>query len=405
MRWLDRWLGVPLCFLMSLAARLRGARASMAACSKLPRRVLCIQLAEMGSLVLTGPALHWLQAQGGQPFYVSFDRNRDALKLAGTAVAERCFLMRTESTLQFALDILRFIGWAWRNRLDASIDFEPCARISALLSLLSGAPVRAGFGYPGAYRGKLYNRSVAYDAQQHMMQNYFALVGSLYPGHRLPDVRLAEDAWRSSLPAFDTGHAAEKVAWVLNRHFAELPCTSLVLFNPNAGDLLPQRRWPEDRFVELAIRILERDASVFIGIIGAAVERQRVEGLAARVNSLRCASLAGDVSVDELPALFARSHLLVTNDSGPAHLASLSSTPTLVLFGPETPELYKPLGHVQVLYANLPCSPCISPANQRRSDCKDNQCMKRITVEEVACRINAMLDGSRDDRRAASADV
>ena len=73
MRWLDRWLGVPLCFLLSLGARWRNRRASAA--SARPRRVLCIQLAEMGSLVLAAPAVHWLQARGGQPWFVSFARN------------------------------------------------------------------------------------------------------------------------------------------------------------------------------------------------------------------------------------------------------------------------------------------------------------------------------------------
>jgi ADP-heptose:LPS heptosyltransferase len=119
----------------------------------------------------------------------------------------------------------------------------------------------------------------------------------------------------------------------------------------------------------------------------------------------RCASLAGAVAVDQLPALFARSCLLVSNDSGPAHVASLTQTPTLVLFGPETPLLYLPLGQARALYEALPCSPCIRPANQRRSSCRDNRCMHAIRVEDVLNEIDAMLDGAvRDDRRCANAD-
>ena len=88
--------------------------------------------------------------------------------------------------------------------------------------------------------------------------------------------------------------------------------------------------------------------------------------------------------MEELLALYSLSRVLVTNDSGPAHFATLTSIQTLTLFGPETPKLFaanSPRSHT--LWAGLACSPCVSAYNNRVTCCNDNQCMQRITVDQV----------------------
>ena len=400
MRWLDRWLGVPLCFLLSLGARWRSRRASVV--SALPRRVLCIQLAEMGSLVLAAPAVHWLQARGVQLWFVSFARNGDCLAVAGLAPVDRVFLWRTQSPWIFAADFLRFLRWAWTLRFDAAIDFEPCSRFSALLGWLAGARLRAGYTHAGTYRGRLHSLPVPYRSDRHMSENCLALAAALLPREAPPDCMQAEQAWRARLPAASHLAGGERVRALLAECFPA-GTDGLLLLNPNAGDLLPQRRWPLQRYIELARRLLERHRQLCIGIIGAPDEVATVEAMATAVASPRCASLAGVLPVGELPALFARARLLVSNDSGPAHVASLTRTPSLVLFGPETPLLYRPLGRARALYAGLPCSPCIRVANQRRSDCTNNLCMQAISVDSALAAVEAMLDAAGErDRRVAS---
>ena len=404
MRWLDRWLGVPLCFLLSLGARWRSRRASVV--SALPRRVLCIQLAEMGSLVLAAPAVHWLQARGVQLWFVSFARNGDCLAVAGLAPVDRVFLWRTQSPWIFAADFLRFLRWAWTLRFDAAIDFEPCSRFSALLGWLTGARLRAGYTHVGAYRGRLHSLPVPYRNDRHMSENCLALAAALLPDEMPPQPAQAEQAWRARLPAVSAATAAaggERVRALLAECFPG-GAGGLLLLNPNAGDLLPQRRWPLQRYVELARRLLARYPQLCVGIIGAPAEAATVQAMATAVASPRCASLAGALSVVELPALFAQTRVLVSNDSGPAHVAALTQTPSLVLFGPETPLLYRPLGQARTLYAGLPCSPCIRLANQRRSSCANNLCMQAISIESVLAEVELMLDAAGErDRRVASA--
>ena len=93
-------------------------------------------------------------------------------------------------------------------------------------------------------------------------------------------------------------------------------------------------------------------------------------------------------SLSLLKALIARCSLMVTNDTGPRHIAAALGVPTVSLFGPETPALYGPVGdnHL-VFYSGHWCSPCLSVYNAKIAMCHgENECMRRITLDEVVQR-------------------
>ena len=84
--------------------------------------------------------------------------------------------------------------------------------------------------------------------------------------------------------------------------------------------------------------------------------------------------------------------MLVTNDSGPAHFASLTPVHTVVLFGPETPLLFGSLAPATtIIWKQLACSPCVSVFNHRLSPCDNNRCMQLITVDEVCAAVDRAL--------------
>ncbi|UCG56512.1 MAG: glycosyltransferase family 9 protein, partial [Phycisphaerales bacterium] len=121
-----------------------------------------------------------------------------------------------------------------------------------------------------------------------------------------------------------------------------------------------------------------------VAFTGAPSEVTQASKLVEAVASDRCFSLAGKTTLRQLMVLYCLSDLLVTNDSGPAHFATLTPIQVVTLFGPETPALFgarTPNAHI--LYKHLPCSPCVSAYNDRTSACKDNLCMQRISVDEV----------------------
>jgi heptosyltransferase-2 len=113
--------------------------------------------------------------------------------------------------------------------------------------------------------------------------------------------------------------------------------------------------------------------------------------------------------VPELVVVLARAAVVVSNDSGPMHVAAAIGAPTLGLFGPETPVMYGPLGlRSRALYRPPPCSPCINVHDNKVASCVhgEPQCLMALSVEEVheaACALAAGVDFGLEPapRRAA----
>jgi ADP-heptose:LPS heptosyltransferase len=260
------------------------------------------------------------------------------------------------------------------------------SRFTALITGLSGADRRVGFHrfhQEGLYRGEMLTHRVAYNPHIHIAKNLIALVEALALPAQVPYSKIRiDDALKVAIPS-----APQDVRdALLTRIRAEAPFDPAVqrrvLVNPNASEMLPHRRWMADRYAALIRRVVAVHDDVLVAITGAPSEREEAEALA-KAAGRRCISLAGKTKLAELPALYAHATLMVSNDSGPSHFSSAAGLRTVVLFGPETPRLYQPLGPSRASYAELACSPCVSAHNHRKTACTDNVCMKAITVDEV----------------------
>jgi ADP-heptose:LPS heptosyltransferase len=166
----------------------------------------------------------------------------------------------------------------------------------------------------------------------------------------------------------------------------------VILVNSNASDLLPQRRWDKENYGDVIKLILDYNSDAIILLTGAPAEKEGAQMLSDYVGSKRCINFAGAVKFLQLPALYSVSKFMLTNDSGPAHFASITDMHTFVLFGPETPALYGSLGPTTPIYAGMACSPCVSASNHRKTPCTDNQCIKIITPEWVFNTLKPKLD-------------
>ncbi len=397
MRAVDRWVGIPLTFLLTLLLR-PWARTRTAAP---PKRILFIELSEMGSTILADPAMRKARnVLGAELFFVIFKGNAASLDLLGTVPRENIRTIREDSLITLALDTLGFLIWTRRRRIDAVVDLELFSRFTALLTGLSGAPRRVGFyrfHNEGLYRGQLLTHRVAYNPHIHIAKNFVALVNAL--ASATPEVPYSKTVIGDdeiTLPRLVAGGRESQA--IEHRIAAAFPPFEsgrhrIVLFNPNASDLLPQRRWPVEHFAVLGRRILERWEDALILITGAPEETARAEDLRARVGHARMVNFAGRSALTDLPLLYSVASVMVSNDSGPAHFAAVTDMPTIVLFGPETPSLYAPLGRVTALTAGLACSPCVSAANHRRTACTDPVCMAAIPPERVLAEVAKVLDG------------
>ena len=387
MRRIDRLAGVPLCAIATLLIRLRDWLHARTV--RPVRRVLFVELSEMGSTVLASPAMRKARAQlSAELYFVIFKRNVGSLQLVGTVSPDNIFTISDASIFTLARDTLAFLLWTRRNGIDTVVDLELFSRFTALLTGFAGADRRVGFyrfHQEGLYRGEMLTHRVTYNPHIHVAKNFIALIDALLAPK--PTVPYAKTVIGDDQTHVEIVQASARARGdVLERIRSLAPFdpgqNRLVLINPNASELLPHRRWMPDRYAELIRRILAAYGDVVVLVTGAPDEREAAERLAAQ-SAPRAASFAGHSSLIELPALYAHATLMVSNDSGPAHFSAAVGLPTIVLFGPETPKLYQPLGNSRAIYAGLACSPCVTAHNHRKTACTDNVCMQAISVDQV----------------------
>lgn len=400
MRLMDKWFGVPLCFVMSCLSA--GGRLRRKQQSRRPlHKILFIQLSEMGSAVSAYSALRKARQlfPHAELYYLIFEEMQESIRLLTVIPEENILAVSSRTLSAFVADSLKVIRSVRTMKIDAVVDLELFSRTSILFSYLFGAPIRAGFyrfHLEGLYRGSLQTHRVIYNHLNHISVNFLSLVYALQEkGGREPLTKVPVNKGDIIIPKLSP--SPEDKQRTMRRLQRLCPDVSaerqIVLLNPNGSTLLPLRRWPMDRYIELARRLLANPA-VYVVVTGTASERTDAAYLCDAVQSNRCINFAGHTSMRELIDLYAIATLMVSNDSGPPNFASLTDLPVLVFFGPETPQCYRPLGErVEVLYADYFCSPCVSAYNHRKSACTDNRCLQAITVEEVCRRLNGLVSG------------
>jgi len=401
MRRIDYFVGVPATFALTVLVRLLG-RTRRRRLRGEPRRILFIELSEMGSTILASAAIRRVQERypGVQHSFAIFHKNAASLRLLDLFDEHRIFTIRDDSLRHMATDVLAFVRFCRAERINTVIDLELFSRISSILSLLSGATTRVGFhNYDGEglYRGEHLTHRVQYNPYLHMSQDFLALIEALEVD---PDaIPLPKQFIPIQPPPLQVPMNADAFAYVRRQLEACYPLTPahrLVVVNHDAGNLLPIRTWPSEYFAELVRRLLAADRRIIVALMGIAEAEESARAIVGRVGDPRCIDFVGRTrTLTDVLQLFHQSELLITNDSGPAHFATLTPIKSITLFGPETPVLYGPLGPDAVhLFANLACSPCLSALNHRSSPCQDNQCLKQISVDAVLAHALRLLDVS-----------
>jgi ADP-heptose:LPS heptosyltransferase len=396
---IDFWLGIPLCFLFTTYEKIRKTISAKRRTEPGPNKYLFIKLIEQGATVLAYPALKRAVDISGASnvFFCVFAENRHILDILDIIPSDNIFEIRQRNLFVFICDAVRVFLRARRLRIDTVLDLEFFSRASALMCYLTGASKRVGYHrYTSElpYRGDLMTHRVQYNPYLHAAHAYMLLVESSLlspadeplPKIKAGDVRLCRPHFSPSEPQLQRATA------LLHREGKAHPTKPYVVVNPNAGDMLPLRKWEPEKFVQLVNRLLDSYRSATIILTGSPSEAEAVDTLFRNLSSERIVNLAGKTDLIDLMAIYSMSDLLVTNDSGPGHFATLTDVSCVVLFGPETPKLFAPLGdNVHVIYEGLACSPCINAFNQRFSPCTNNLCMKSISVDTVFDKVHKIL--------------
>lgn len=147
--------------------------------------------------------------------------------------------------------------------------------------------------------------------------------------------------------------------------------------------------WPQERFAEVALKLALKYGFKIV-IVAGSKDMSRAENVAKKINQ-RVYNFAGKISVSQLASLLKRCKLLISNDSGPVHIASAVDTPVISIFGRSQmglgPKRWGPVGDKdKVLHKPVGCIECLA-----HNCTKDFACLKAITVEDVISAASSIL--------------
>jgi ADP-heptose:LPS heptosyltransferase len=390
MRKIDRRAGKAICFLLTLVYKSLKVFKKPSAVRH-PKNILFIEMSEMGSIILAYSLFMKTKEffPGASLYFLTFKQSRYAVDILHTIPKNNVFSIDNRNLWHLALSAVKTLCKLRRINLDTAVDMETFSRFSAILSYLSGAKNRVGFyrfNQEGLYKGRFLTHEVPFNPHIHMTQNMLNLI---YAAHSfksdVPPTKRVPDDRDVRLPKY---HTRKDIEDKVRKKLADgIPLrkkkSKIILINPNASDIVPLRRWPVEYYIRL-IRLILKNPDPVILITGKASEKKQAEKIIKAIKSDRCLDFSGKTSFPELITLYHMADILITNDSGPVHFSTITGIRTFVFFGPETPEIFGPLGEKShVFYKGMACSPCVSAFNQKHSPCRDNQCLKKITPDEV----------------------
>ena len=378
MRFADRRLGVPLCRLLAWILRMwRPAPQRVD-----PGRILIMRGFGVGNLVLMLPTLQTLRQRypAARLDAITVESNRGFLERTG--YFSRISYLDDRSVTRFCGSLAAAFVPLLATRYDVFVDFEQFARTSAIIALLLLIPRRIGFGTPGTGRDSAFTDAVPYRQDLHMMDGFYTLLEPL-------GVTPVADLAPVSVPTSVEEESA------VDRLLAEAgirPGERIAIVHPGTSGNVILRRWPEERFAGVADYLAQQGFKVMLTGIRAEAD---IVKLVEQSMTQSAYNAVGRLSLGELLALLRRASLVLSNDTGPIHLAAAQGAPVIGLYGPNTPAIYGPRGeHSLAFYLGLPCSPCMTNANEKdSSDCRNNICMTLMSVEQVITSLSLIFEG------------
>jgi lipopolysaccharide heptosyltransferase II len=280
---------------------------------------------------------------------------------------------RREDGARAFIDTMRLMR---ARRFDLAALFQNAFE-AALLAWSGRAPVRVGFAAQG--RGPLLTHKLSHGPQyngRHQVHDYLDIVAEC---ERVCLGGNSTSRTSNPFPALTASPAQREAAEVLLRRAgADSNSRPLVALNAGATNSRA-KRWPEDRFAALADRLIENLDSLIV-FIGAASERGDAERIIQQMKRRGAINLVGETGVAELIGALDSCDLIISNDTGPAHIAAALGRPTLTVFGPTNEFETAPRGPraESIRAEGVECARCML------RDCPiDHRCMTRIDPSEV----------------------
>ena len=318
-----------------------------------PQKILIVKPSSLGDIVHSLPFLnaiklrfpnahiHWVVAKGfeglleGHPM---IDKlwviDKDAWKRIGNV----------KGTL---VELGSLFGDLKKERYDLVIDLQGLLR-SGIIAAATGSRTRIGFKEAREGSRLFYTHKIEGAKDIHAVERYLKIAAFL--GCDVSDISFPLPP--SEFPStFD-----------LDKDYAVIV----------PGARWKTKRWPEEEFGELTSRLPLQSV-----IVGSKPDKD-IADLIVSLSRGKATSLAGNTSLKELIEIISNAKFVVSNDSGPMHIAAARGIPVFAIFGPTDPQRTGPYGTVHaIIKEELPCAPCF------RRTCDDSRCMKSVSADKV----------------------
>jgi ADP-heptose:LPS heptosyltransferase len=343
MRRLDRVLGNAACSMLATAHQLRKPFTEV---RREVKNIAVMKFFGMGSIVVASRSLAALRDlyPDAKIHFVTFKSNAAILDILDLTDAN--YYVDPSTPQSFLVSTLKVARDLRKAKCDLVLDLEFFAKFPLVLGSMAGISRKAGFYLTvEGWRRELLDITGFYNGYFHTSDIFLSLVYLVATNDHYY-LNFKEFAAKYKYPRIDPS-ALERAALRTKLVKLGIPATStLFVINANTSpDLAPEaRKWPAERYAQLADELVASTPNSRALFIGAPNERDYVTSVANHCTSGKAHVVAGDLSLRELLVLFSESTLVVTNDSGPMHIACLVDVPIIGLFFADSPTLFAPLG-------------------------------------------------------------
>lgn len=354
LRFVDKLLGYPLCLCCFFFKKLKKRKTPEDASRK------CFFLfSELGSSIqastLISRSMH--DPKVSDVYFITSKSIRDFLAVMPVFENVTFITLSNDCYFKFIKDMVRAFIIIRKEKIGELYDLELGSYISSFIVFFLNYGRSVGFQFSSLnsekIRALLYDKVFSYDESKHISHNFNSLSSQKTP---------------FSDPYVPCSVVKKENIYLINA----------------SGGALPIRAWSPDNFIKLIKHLLKNDTASQVFLIGSKLDCPANSIVRNGISDARCYDLTGQTDVDDLIKLFARAKALICNDGGLAHFASLFNIEVHVIFGPESPGKFAPIGdNVITYYSNLKCSPCLNFINGRSRKCSDKKCLSAIKYEAV----------------------
>lgn len=371
---IDKYIAKPIAYVMNFFVRLAGQIFNIDHnLDKEFKTIAVCKFKGMGSIIQATPMLEAIRKRypEAEIIFVSTKSNQkflEKIEWIDTIVVldDKGFVKLITSTLSSLIRLMK-------KRPEIYIDLEIYSDFSTLFTLFTLSKNRIGFYLrSSSFRMGIYTHMMFFNPRLPISKAYLQMASLI--GCPVDNTHL--------YPLKETDGFKP-------------PENPYIVINPNASDLRLERRWGQDNFIQLIQQLLINYPDYEICLIGGKEEKEYTERIATVINHPKVISTAGKTSLDELIGLVRHAWIMVSNDTGPMHIAFCTKTPVVCLFGPCSPDQYGMSENAYILYKQVYCSPCVHDFEV--PPCKGNNvCMKLIQPPEVLEKVAEAMDSSEE---------